>query len=88
MERVCANNNLFGVAFIIFKSIAQENDFHQNCMCLVEIHDFHAVFRESDGGIRQYILDGRRHVPHRLDLNGFNCQYIIRFVHFSQWNLL
>jgi len=50
-------------------------------MRFVEIHDFEALFGESDGGIGQYVFDGGDHIPDRLYLNSFDHENIFVFVH-------
>lgn len=50
-------------------------------MCFIEIDDFHAISSESDRRISQYIFDGCDHITNGLNLDGFDGENIICFVH-------
>jgi hypothetical protein len=57
MHRICANHNFVGGAFIGFKLVGMQNHADQHCVGFIKIDDFHAVFGERDGGVRQNILE-------------------------------
>ena len=81
MERVGTHNDFFGMTHIFFEFVRVENDIDQDGVGLVKIDDFEAIVRVSDRGIGQNILDGRDHITNRLNLYRFDCENIVRFVH-------
>jgi hypothetical protein len=82
MHRVGADHDLVGGAFIGLEFIGVQDNTYQHGVGFVEINDFHAVFGERDGGVRQNIFERGGQISYRLDLDGFDCQHVIVLVHF------
>ena len=81
MQGIGANHNLVRLALVLFKLVGIEHDIDQNGMGLVEVDDPNALFGKRNGRIRQNVFDGRNNVSYGLNLDRFDGQYIVVFVH-------
>ncbi len=59
VHRVGADHDFVRDAFIGLELVGVQDHTDQHCMGLVKIDDFHTVFGERDGGVRQNILERR-----------------------------
>jgi len=81
VQGIGANHNLVRLALVLFKLVGIEHDVDQNGMGLVEVDDPNALFGKRNGRIRQNVFDGRDNVSYGLDLDRFDGQHVVVFVH-------
>jgi len=81
LEGVGADHDFLWVAYVLFEFAGVERDVQHDGMCFVKIDDFHAGFGKGDGGVRQDVFHRRHHVADGLDLDRFDGQHVVLFVH-------